>query len=124
MVHNAPPKPLSLVSIDVGAMCIAGNLTMNKKLSITHATAKIGGAYQPSWSHVESCPSFPLVESMQVDSDWQLPSFIALLYTFVPSHQCVVVLGDSDDGSPWCSQSPVRPVTSGDKQSLLAMEAF
>ena len=32
------------------------------KLFIRHATAKIGGAYQQSWSHIESSPSFLPVE--------------------------------------------------------------
>ena len=50
-MHRLGPKPLSLLSTDAGAMWIGGDLTMvggdltmNKtKLSITHATAKIGG---------------------------------------------------------------------------------
>ena len=45
-VHPLGPKPLSHVFTDAGAMWIGGDLTMKKnKLSITDATAKIGGAY-------------------------------------------------------------------------------
>ena len=54
---NAPPEPLSHASTDIGAIWIAGNLTMNDKLSITHATAKSGGAFHGVTSS-DVCHSF------------------------------------------------------------------
>ena len=61
-----------------GAMWIGGNLTMKKnKLFIRHATANIGGAYQQSWSHIESSPSFLSVcKWIQIGSCRALPNFL------------------------------------------------
>ena len=86
MAPNAPPKPLSHVSTDIGAMWIAGNLTMKKnKLSIRRATAKIGGAYQQSWSHSESVIS--VISSLRANG---LRSAAAELYrTFCVIPPCV-----------------------------------